>query len=321
MSSRRSSPRASAWLVVGLCFLALALAFSARTTLGLVMPVWVRELGWTKSFISGAGAAALIVMAWVASFRPPDRPTWSANSAGDRLDRRRSRRSDHGVRQLTACFHRGLQSRLRDRLWHRCDTCCLNRRGASVRRKPRTCHWCRDVRCHRRAIRDRSADSLCAHGCELALELFRPGDRLFGIGLPTLAAVRPSGGAFRCVQRQRSAITSQGRCYALGPAAGLPCPVLELPALRLYDDRYHRDASDPVLGLLRSPANAERDSVWHSIGREFGGMILAGWLADRMHRPTLLAGIAFSWLDVPDPHERRCELRDVAAVRGCLWHR
>ena len=68
MSSRRSSPRASAWLVVGLCFLALALAFSARTTLGLVMPVWVRELGWTKSFISGAGAAALIVMVCVAPF-------------------------------------------------------------------------------------------------------------------------------------------------------------------------------------------------------------------------------------------------------------
>jgi MFS family permease len=30
------------------------------------MPVWVRELGWTKSFISGAGAGALIVMACVA---------------------------------------------------------------------------------------------------------------------------------------------------------------------------------------------------------------------------------------------------------------
>jgi MFS family permease len=56
----------STWLVVGLCFLALALVFSARAALGLVMPVWVSELGWTKSFISGAGGAALIVMACVA---------------------------------------------------------------------------------------------------------------------------------------------------------------------------------------------------------------------------------------------------------------
>jgi MFS family permease len=52
--------------VVGFCFLALALAFSARAALALVMPVWVSELGWTKSFISGAGAAALIVMACIA---------------------------------------------------------------------------------------------------------------------------------------------------------------------------------------------------------------------------------------------------------------
>ena len=66
MSPRISSSRLSAWLVVGFCFLALALVFSARAALGLVMPVWVSELGWTKSFISGAGAAALIVMACVA---------------------------------------------------------------------------------------------------------------------------------------------------------------------------------------------------------------------------------------------------------------
>lgn len=57
-----------AWFVVGLCFLALGLAFSARATLGLVMPLWSAELGWTRSFISGTGAAALMVMAIVAPF-------------------------------------------------------------------------------------------------------------------------------------------------------------------------------------------------------------------------------------------------------------
>src|SRR5262249_38580969 len=66
MSLGGTPSRLSAWLVVGLCFLALALVFSARAALGLVMPVWVRELGWNKSFISGAGAAALMVMACVA---------------------------------------------------------------------------------------------------------------------------------------------------------------------------------------------------------------------------------------------------------------
>ncbi len=53
-------------LIVCFGFLALALAFSARAALGLVMPVWESELGWSRSFVSGAGAAALIVMACVA---------------------------------------------------------------------------------------------------------------------------------------------------------------------------------------------------------------------------------------------------------------
>src|SRR5947209_7215983 len=48
--------------------MALGLAFSARAALGLVMPVWSAEFGWTRSFISGAGAAALIAMAAIAPF-------------------------------------------------------------------------------------------------------------------------------------------------------------------------------------------------------------------------------------------------------------
>ncbi len=64
----RNEAGALAWVVVGLCFLALGLAFSARAALGLVMPVWSAELGWTRSFISGTGAAALMAMAIVAPF-------------------------------------------------------------------------------------------------------------------------------------------------------------------------------------------------------------------------------------------------------------
>ncbi len=56
------------WLVVGFGFLALALAFSTRATLGLVIPALDAELGWSRSFVSGAAAAALLVMAVVAPF-------------------------------------------------------------------------------------------------------------------------------------------------------------------------------------------------------------------------------------------------------------
>lgn len=71
------------WLVVGFGFLALALAFSARATFGLVMPIWTQELGWSRSFISGAAATALLIMAAVAPF------------AGHFIDR-------HGVRLTLA---------------------------------------------------------------------------------------------------------------------------------------------------------------------------------------------------------------------------
>ena len=55
-------------LIIGLSFLALALAFSARATLGLVMPVLEQEMGWTRSFTSGTAAIALLVMAVIAPF-------------------------------------------------------------------------------------------------------------------------------------------------------------------------------------------------------------------------------------------------------------
>ena len=62
-----SSPRQN-WTVVIFGFLALSLAFSSRAALGLIMPVWQTEFGWTSSYISSVGAAALIIMAIVAPF-------------------------------------------------------------------------------------------------------------------------------------------------------------------------------------------------------------------------------------------------------------
>lgn len=56
------------WLLVGFGFLALAIAFSARATLGLVMPLLMQEFGWSRSFVSGAAAATLLVMAVTAPF-------------------------------------------------------------------------------------------------------------------------------------------------------------------------------------------------------------------------------------------------------------
>jgi predicted MFS family arabinose efflux permease len=51
------------WLLVAVGFAALAVSFSVRAVLGLAMPAIGRELGWSRSFLSGVGALALIVMA------------------------------------------------------------------------------------------------------------------------------------------------------------------------------------------------------------------------------------------------------------------
>lgn len=64
----RGLPTNQNWAIVLFGFLALSLAFSARAALGLIMPVWQAEFGWTSSYISGVGAAALIVMVSVAPF-------------------------------------------------------------------------------------------------------------------------------------------------------------------------------------------------------------------------------------------------------------
>ncbi|UZF91262.1 MFS transporter [Bosea sp. NBC_00550] len=68
MAPARSPSPFLRWLLVGFGFLALAISFSARATLGLVMPLLMQDFGWSRSFISGAAAATLLVMALTAPF-------------------------------------------------------------------------------------------------------------------------------------------------------------------------------------------------------------------------------------------------------------
>ena len=60
------SVAAGAWWVASFGFVALAIVFSVRALLGLVMPLWDADLGWSRAFISGTAAAALLVMAGLA---------------------------------------------------------------------------------------------------------------------------------------------------------------------------------------------------------------------------------------------------------------
>lgn len=68
MPPLKSPPPRQNWTIVIFGFLALSLAFSGRAALGLIMPVWQAEFDWSSSYISSVGASALVVMAMVAPF-------------------------------------------------------------------------------------------------------------------------------------------------------------------------------------------------------------------------------------------------------------
>lgn len=85
MQATKDNPvRIGPWLVVAMCFLVLSLSFSARGSLALAMPTWQAEFGWSRSFLSGTAACALLVMAVIAPF------------AGNAVDR-------YGPRVLLCC--------------------------------------------------------------------------------------------------------------------------------------------------------------------------------------------------------------------------
>jgi MFS family permease len=63
MTSSRQQQDLGAWIIVGFCFLALAVSFSARSSLSLIMDPMEKELGWSRSTTSAAASLAQIFMA------------------------------------------------------------------------------------------------------------------------------------------------------------------------------------------------------------------------------------------------------------------
>ncbi len=53
------------WTVVVALFVMLGIGVTARNSIGLMMPVWKDDLGWSYGFVSGTGAVMLTVMALI----------------------------------------------------------------------------------------------------------------------------------------------------------------------------------------------------------------------------------------------------------------
>lgn len=63
MTVSRPQQDLGAWIIVGFCFLALAVSFSARSSLSLIMDPMEKELGWSRTTTSAAASLAQIFMA------------------------------------------------------------------------------------------------------------------------------------------------------------------------------------------------------------------------------------------------------------------
>lgn len=66
LSTFRANPHG--WIIVGILFLALSFSFSARMALPVLIAGWEEEFKWSRSFLSGGASLIMIVMGSVAPF-------------------------------------------------------------------------------------------------------------------------------------------------------------------------------------------------------------------------------------------------------------
>jgi len=64
-SADHSAPR-KGWFIVAALFLMLSIIITARNSMGLMMPFWKEDLGWSYKFVSTANAIMMITMAVIA---------------------------------------------------------------------------------------------------------------------------------------------------------------------------------------------------------------------------------------------------------------
>lgn len=65
-STKRNRVSSRAITVIALGFLALAFAYSVRAVLGLAIPIWEKELAWSRGEVSNIAATTLVIMAIIA---------------------------------------------------------------------------------------------------------------------------------------------------------------------------------------------------------------------------------------------------------------
>ncbi len=286
----RSNPYG--WVVVAVTFLILGLVLTARSSLGLMIPRWETEFGWDRTFLASGGAVMLVVIAC------------GAPLAGLLIDRVGSR-----IVYMVALVVVGIAMAATAAmtgawqfLW---IFCVLAGVGFSAISAPMIATTIALYFDHHRGLATGIATSGATGGVMLLMPALAIGVETAGwrasyvviglacIGLAILTRVmiRREGTRHRGTRSRPSRLTSDlgailsGRTFWLMFAGFVICGFTTVGTIRVHLLPYAASCGFPpvesatAFGVL---------AVFSMIG-----MIGYGWLADRYHRPTLLAGIYF----------------------------
>ena len=290
-ASLRANP--FGWLVVAICFAALMAVYATRSSIGLMMTFWEVEPGWPRDLASNAGALALFLMAIVSPF------------AGNLIDRFGPRTVCAGGLLFVAvgilatsaateewqliAFYGGL-------IGIGSGAIAMPMVSAAVARyfvaRARAGERDRILRGHRRPARRVAGAGGVGHRPGLARHLYRPRGADAGDRSDRLAGFAPSPRVSEISDSQTLAPTGERLRYVLSSgtfwllAIGfLICGFSTAGVIEVHLLPYAEFCGfAPIEGATAYGVHGGFNMI---------GVVLAGFLSDRLHRPRLLASIYF----------------------------
>ncbi len=280
------------WVVVAVTFLILGLVLTARSSLGLMIPQWEAEFGWDRTFLASGGAIMLVVIGALAPV------------AGLLIDRLGSR-IVYVVALVVVGIAMAATAAMTEAwqfLWIFCVTAGIGFAAISAPMIATTIALYFE---EHRGI----ATGIATSGATGGVMLFMPalaigvetigwrasyvvmGLACAGLAVLTRLMIKREGARHRATRPNSSRLVLElgailsGRTFWLLFAGFVICGFTTVGAIRVHLLPYAASCGFPpvesatAFGVL---------AVFSMIG-----MIGAGWLADRYHRPMLLAGIYF----------------------------
>ena len=287
----RANPRG--WAIAMFIFLALGMVFSARSALGLIMPTWEQDLGWDRTFLSSGGSIVLVFMTLISPL------------AGNLLDRTGPRLVVAGA---LLCVGASIASTsLMTQPWQFILLfCIIGGLGYGSLAAPQASATIAQIFEEHRGLATGIATSGASGGLLLMMPLlailvewagWRAAFAGFGIFVMALAPVawvlitpasradHVSGGRSDAALRARLRLISQNTTFWLLFFGFVLCGFTTSGVIEVHlipyamSCGYPRIESAAALGVLS--------------GANMCGMILAGYLADKINRPLLLGAIYF----------------------------